>query len=122
MDQSLHGIDTREGSKLQGTTNYAMWSLKIGMALQDELLWHLIEPSSPETISSVAIPATFEVATSSATTPTSSGAIHIEPNTPASAHIDPTLHQRQKVRARRIIISTVKDSLLPYIMHMREPS
>ena len=76
MDHSLHGVDTREGSKLQGTTNYAMWSLKIGIALQDELLWHLFEPSSPEAIGSQAIPAASEVATSSATSRVVPGAIH----------------------------------------------
>ena len=120
MDHSLHGVDTREGSKLQGTNNYAMWSLKIGIALQDELLWHLFEPSSLEAIGSQAIPAASEVATSSTTSPTVLGAIHIELNTPAPARLDSTLLERQTVRARRIIISTVKDSFLPYIMHLRE--
>ena len=105
--------DVVEGSKLQGISNYPLWSFKASNALKREKLWDLVSPRTP----TLASTKSEESATSGITiTATAKGKkIHTE------AAVDQEELDNRRLKAIGIITTTVKDTLLPHIMYLSEP-
>ena len=104
--------DVAEGSKLQGISNYPLWSFKASNALKREKLWDLVSPRTPAPTSTES-----EGSTTSGITITAAAKgkkIHAE------AAVDQELDD-QRLKAIGIITTTVKDTLLPHIMYLSEP-
>lgn len=116
MESALQGVDTRESSKLAGAVNYALWSFKIEWIFRDELIWHLVDPSTGSMTRSASTES--EVGDSAATNAATDRGKNKKD---VSVAEDLLVLQRQKTRAMRIMIGTVKDSILPHIMRIKDP-
>lgn len=113
MDPSLSNREISESSKLQGISNYAIWSFKVSTILKGERLWRVVNPSTPLTSST----STSDVGESSVAT----AAATAQERAAASSTVEVLDLEELKHKAVRIIATSVKDSLLPHIMHLSEP-
>ena len=94
-----------------------IWAFRVGMTLRGERLWRFIEPK-PTTSKNLTITEPVEEE-SSATSDTE--VIRGKQKVNTLIVEDPDQLEDQKIRAARIIISSVRDSVLPHIMSMRDP-
>lgn len=108
MEMSLK--DVPETMKLEGQANYSIWSYKVKLMLMQEDLWCLVDPAQvgPQDLSIGGGTVEHGGAVSPPGTPRSLG---------GSTDAD-----KQRVRAARIITSTIKDSLFPKIQHFTHPA
>jgi hypothetical protein len=115
MDPSVK--DVPESMKLVGPSNYVIWSYKVRMILMQEGLWRLVEPIAA-------------VASSSNSTRQTSGESAVIVNTTSSIPVasvstelsTPTPRETEQCyRARCIIISMVRDSIILSVIHLTNP-
>lgn len=111
MDPTLR--DLSDSAKLEGQENYLLWSYRVKMLLMQENLWRFIAPAStsnPDGGSSSS--ADSESVTTSVAGPSAAAqTVTSSPNDDAE----------RKIRACRIIISTVKDHIILHVLHLTDP-
>lgn len=123
MDPSVK--DVPESMKLVGPTNYVIWAYKVRMILMQESLWRFVEPSSTgdNTPSASSSSGTSSAATNPGTPdPDSADTTTPSLNTmPAVTNNNLARDTELRYRAGRIIVSTVRDSILLSIIHLTNP-
>jgi hypothetical protein len=116
MDSVSSVREVPESSKLIGDSNYVIWSYKVRTVLQSEKAWKVVNPDtsndSPGASSSV------DSGTSSISETMGKTKDASSPAAPAAPFPD---LEELRHKAVRIIVATVKDALVPYIMHMIDP-
>lgn len=113
MDPTFREV--ADSMKLDGQSNYILWSYKVKMMLMQENLWRFIVPA-------------VEVPSSSGSTSADSGTA-TSPTAPPIPTIHDTLaavpaqHDvaEKKIRACRIIVAMVKDPIILHIIHLTDP-
>ena len=105
--------DVAEGSKLQGISNYPLWSFKASNALKREKLWDLVSPRTPTSASTESEGST----TSGITITAAAKGKKIQDE----AAVDLEELDDRRLKAIGIITTTVQDTLLPHIMYLPEP-
>ena len=117
--------DVPESMKLVGPTNYVIWAYKVRMILMQESLWRFVEPSSTgdNTPSASSSSGTSSAATNPGTPdPDSADTTTPSLNTmPAVTNNNLARDTELRYRAGRIIVSTVRDSILLSIIHLTNP-
>jgi hypothetical protein len=115
MDPSVK--DVPESMKLVGPSNYVIWSYKVRMILMQEGLWRFVEPVAAVASSSNSTGQTSGESTVIVNTTSSIpvASVSAELSTPAPRETE------QRYRARRIIISMVRDSIILSVIHLTNP-
>jgi hypothetical protein len=115
MDPSV--TDVPESMKLAGPSNYVIWSYKVRMILMQEGLWRFVEPVAAVASSSNSTGQTSGESTVIVNTTSSIpvASVSAELSTPAPRETE------QRYRARRIIISMVRDSIILSVIHLTNP-
>lgn len=101
--------------KLEGQANYMIWSYKVKMFLMQEDLWRYISPATNSTSSSSSSSADSGIAAN-----TEAGDTGGEQGSGSAVPVANGDMER-KIKACRIIIATVKDSLLLHVIHLTDP-
>jgi hypothetical protein len=117
--------DVPESMKLQGPANYILWSYKVKMLLLQEDLWKYIEPHAPDLTKDTSDSSSVggksgETGGKTATTGGSNSRTSFGETSSPSASLS-MADNKDKFRARRLIISTVRDSLMLSIIHILDP-
>ena len=122
MESVLSGREVLESSKLQGASNYALWSYKIRTILQGEKLWFVVDPDitpaagTPRPTADSGDSSNINTATI-ARTPVPTGAA----TAPSAPLLEGQRNEDLRYRVTRIIVPTVRDSIMPHIMHIDDP-
>lgn len=102
MDSTLR--DVSDSTKLEGQSNYLLWSYRVKMTLMQESLWRFITPATQASSSSNSDSGTTSNLTSgAAAAPTTND------------------EEERKIRVCRIIVATVKDHIILHILHLTDP-
>jgi hypothetical protein len=120
MESVLSGREVLEVSKLQGASNYALWFYKVRTILQGERLWGVVDPDVA--LASEASQTTVDSGESS--NPTTTMTLGVTASAPAAPATTSSWIQRDedlRYRATRIIVPTMKYSIMPHIMNISDP-
>jgi len=96
-----------ESMKLAGPANYIIWSYKVKLLLMQEGLWKFIEPANSDQTGAASSDQSGSVTNGPAP----------EGRTPANIEKE----AEQRFRAGRLIISTVRDSIILSVIHLTDP-
>lgn len=105
--------------KLEGQSNYIIWRYKVQMLLLQESLWKYVEPDLEQAGGSNPSSCGNSCATRGATP--SGSQYPSGGSTPNATIAAAAATESEKIRACRILISMVKDSLLLHVIHLTNP-